>query len=171
MIIQSLNIQAIPSKSIELLVGLVGKRIIKLVRYSWWPKQDVSAECSVPEDMVFSLTAGPLAILLEDGSIVGLSSDPSLNSVVVWQDQSIEGGYFNPSALNKDDELFPITNDDLEYTGKFWPELSGLSVIGLSVLRKRSMIVLECNRPSEIGLRFTLENGVQFIASHVLAQT
>lgn len=163
-----LNVHSIPSQSKELLGELVGKRIIRLIRYSWLPKEDVSAEYCIPESMVFSLTAGPLAILLEDGSIVGISSDPSLNSIVLWQDRLVEGDCSNPSALHEDEELFPVLSDDSVYADVFWQRLSDLTITSLSVLKKGSMTALELDRPSEIGLRFKLENGESFVASHGL---
>ena len=162
------NMAAIPSASIELLRRLLGKRVTKLVRYSWWPKEEVAMECAIPDDLVFSLTAGPLAVIFDDGDVLGVSSDPALNSVVVWQDK-VSGCQPTPqNAMETDPELFALPGNDERYSKPTWSHFFGLVVSGFTVLKRSLPTAREDAKPSEIGLRINFEDGSGFIASHGL---
>ena len=146
----------------------IGKRVIKLIRYSWWPKKDIPAECGVSKELAFSFTAGPLEVIFEDESSLGLASDPSLNSVIVWRERESGGGSCVISSLSADAELYPVDSDDEEYSSLVWRGLSGRQLIGFSILKKRAPSSLESELPSELGLSFNFEENVRFIASHGL---
>ena len=156
-----------PSASLGLLSALVGVRIIDLVRYSWWPANDVAAECNLLDEQAFALTAGPLGIVFEDGRIVGLASDPAMNSVVVW-DEGARRSTSSNVALDQDEELFPISVQDEAHTTPFWRQVVGNTLVQLTILKRRTMSAKESELPSELGLRFQLQNGLSFIASHGL---
>lgn len=57
------------------------------------------------------MTAGPLTVYLEGGVIIGLSSDPSLNSVIVWDEAKRDVSEVN-NSLKRGDELFAITESE-----------------------------------------------------------
>jgi len=156
----------VPSIASDLLRGLNGKTVARLIRYSWWPAPQVAIECGIQDDMAFSLTAGPLAIYFEDGTILGVSSDPSLNSVIVW-DESARSACQNTTTLVDDAELFSISD-----AGKFatasWSQFTGLPVTSVAILKREDMNAKQRSRPSEVGLRFSFPGGKSFIASHGL---
>lgn len=156
----------VPSKSTNLLRGCLGKRILRLVRYSWWPAQEVAGECGVRDEQAFSLTAGPLAVYFEGGTILGLGSEPSLNSVIVWDEGSRHASH-DPSAMERDKELFAIA-DDGRFAASGWRHFNGQILSELVILKRLDLNAKEQMRPSEGGLCFRCQDGTSFIASHGL---
>ena len=116
----------------------------------------------------FSLTAGPLAVAFENGDILGVASQPSLNSVILWLDRCKDGKVQRISTLDEDIELFPINCNDDKYANSFWKQFIGLTLIDFSILKKRSMNALQRELPSEVGLSFIFERNQRFVASHGL---
>lgn len=140
------NLWRIPSGNKHLLQSVIGQRIRSLTRYSWFPLEEIASKFGVPvapEDAIFgepvapedafSLTAGPLAIELESGEIVGLSSMPSKNTVLVWLEATAER-YTRPDYLSADKELFPLHASDETFSGH-WRQLEGAVVKSISVIR------------------------------------
>lgn len=156
-----------PLMAADYLKSFVGLRATRLVRYSWWPAEEAAVECNVDRSAVFSLTAGPLSVQFESGEIMGVASDPAINSVIVW-DESARCHASLFSTLDQDEELFPISAQDELYASAFWREIVGSVLIELTVLKKRVMSAKEEGVPSELGLRFVFQNGKSFIASHGL---
>lgn len=156
-----------PSLSCDIFGYFIGKRVAKLVRYSWWKKEDVSSECSIANEQAFSLTAGPLAVVFEDGSVLGVASDPSVNSVIVWLDR-VDGQAKMAPALDEDAELFPIDSIDEIYAEPFWKQFSNVTLVGLSILKRKLMSAGERELPSELGLCFRFDGNERFIAAHGL---
>lgn len=156
----------VPSNASEYLRSLLGKRVSRLVRYSWWPAEEVGSQCGIGDDQAFSLTAGPLAVYFEDGAILGLASDSAQNSVIVW-DEAARRTNGSQRSLDADDELFAIS-DSGPFASGGWRSFAGLSLSGLTILRRVAMSLKEQSRPSEVGLRFMCSSGASFIASHGL---
>ncbi|MEO9382602.1 hypothetical protein [Chromobacterium phragmitis] len=156
-----------PSASFDLLNTLMGVKIIDMVRYSWWPADEVAAECNIREEQAFALTAGPLGIVFENGRILGLASDPAMNSVVVW-DEGARRSTSSNVTLDQDDELFPISAQDEVHSAPFWKQVIGGTLAQLTILKRNIMSAKERELPSELGLRFQLQNGLIFVASHGL---
>jgi hypothetical protein len=156
----------VPSKARVFLRRFIGNKITRLVRYSWWPAEEVGNQFGIKDELVFSLTAGPLAVYFEDGSILGVASDPSLNSVVVWDEAAISESQ-SSTSLDKDDELFAISESG-KFASDHWRRLLGMPLNSLIVLKKNRMSVKEREQPSEVGLRFNFEGNNCFIASHGL---
>ncbi|CBJ37742.1 protein of unknown function [Ralstonia solanacearum CMR15] len=156
----------VPSKASDFLRLFTGKRVARLVRYSWWPAEEVGAQCGIRDDQAFSLTAGPLAVEFEDGAILGLTSDPSLNSVIVWDEGARRAGHGSPS-LDTDDELFSIAESG-SFAGGGWRKFVGLSLDEFTILSRVAVSSKEGERPSEVGLRFKFVGGASFVASHGL---
>ncbi len=157
-----------PSQFSEELKKFIGKRVNNLVRYSWWPKQDISGECGVEREFSFSLTAGPLEVVFDDESSMGIASDPSLNSVIAWNERAPGGSVCVSLPLAEDAELYPVNSDDEVYAGQFWQKFINKRLIGFSILKKQRMTALENELPSELGLCFIFEGNLRFIASHGL---
>lgn len=156
----------VPSMAVEFLRRLRGKQVVRLIRYSWWPASEVAAQCNIEDRFAFSLTAGPLAVYFEGGIILGLSSDPSLNSVIIW-DEAARNASQDPISLDRDEELFAISESG-SFSTVFWKQLIGCCVIGVTILKRGQMNAKELQRPSEVGLRFNLSEGRNFIVSHGL---
>ena len=156
----------IPTESVDLLHACLGKRILRLVRHSWWPAEQVAGQCNIRDEQAFSLTAGPLAIYFEDGTILGLASEPPLVSVVVWDEAERKAGR-HPYTMDQDEELFPIT-DSGRFAGAGWQQFAGQILKEIIVLERAPKNAKEESRPREAGLRFRCENGRSFVASHGL---
>lgn len=157
-----------PSQFSDVLMTFVGKRVVKMIRYSWWPKEQVASECDTADALAFSLTAGPLVIVFQEGSALGVASDPSLNSVIVWLDRVVDGKVNIHPSLDEDEDLFPIDSNDEKYSDPCWKQFMNQNLVGFSLLRKRSMNLLERELPSELGLCFLFGGDKRFIASHGL---
>ncbi|AXV78505.1 hypothetical protein CJO79_07410 [Ralstonia solanacearum] len=156
----------VPSKASEFLRRFTGKKVARLVRYSWWPAEEVGTQCGIRDEQAFSLTAGPLVVHFEDGAILGLASDSSLNSVIVWDETARRAGH-GSSSLDTDDELFAISESG-PFAGGCWRQFVGLSLNGFTILRRATVSSKEGERPSEVGLRFKFDGGASFVASHGL---
>ncbi|WP_413794514.1 MULTISPECIES: hypothetical protein [unclassified Pseudomonas] len=155
----------VPSMANELLRNTNGRRVDKLVRYSWWAASEVSVNCGIQDEMAFSLTAGPLVIYFEDGIVLGFSSDPSLNSVIVWDEAARSSA--ESHSLESDDDLFAIFVAG-RFATVFWEEIVGDYVSDLTILKHREMSAKERQCPSEVGLRFRFSSGKSFVVSHGL---
>lgn len=158
-----------PSSSAGLLQGITGKRVAGLVRYSWWPKEEVASECGTATDSAFSLTYGPLGIEFEDGTVLGVAEQPSLNSVVVWLDRTGDTPNRRPT-MAEDSELYPIDAKDQQFSKKALGDFVGATLASLIVLKPRSMNALLNELPSEIGLCFVFEDGRKFVAASGIHQ-
>ncbi|MBN3816362.1 hypothetical protein G3N57_06895 [Paraburkholderia sp. Se-20369] len=155
-----------PSLAVDFLRCFIGKRVVSLVRYSWWPAEEVAGECGIKNSDAFSLTAGPLVICFDGGGILGVASSPELNSVVVWDEGGRRSGQ-NRNGLDKDGELFPISGVG-SYASEYWGGLINRPLSKVVVLKRENMNAKKQGLPSEVGLRFMFEGGESFIASHGL---
>ncbi|MGT0244770.1 hypothetical protein [Burkholderia pyrrocinia] len=155
-----------PSLAADFLKSFIGKRVVGLVRYSWWPAEDVSNECGISNSEAFSLTAGPLAVFFDEGEILGVASSPELNSVVVWDERGRRLDC-NQNSLDKDDELFPILESG-SYASNYWSRLINRSLCEIVVLKRGDMNAKKQSLPSEVGIRFVFEGELGFVASHGL---
>lgn len=156
----------VPSKASEFLRGFKGRKVTQLVRYSWWPAEAVGAQSGISDELVFSLTAGPLAVYFDNGAILGVASDSELNSIIVW-DEAARRASDDSRSLDKDDELFPISESG-KFSGSRWRNFVGLSLSGFAILKRVAMNAKQRERPSEVGLCFKFENDANFVASHGL---
>ncbi|MDY7574618.1 hypothetical protein [Actimicrobium sp. CCI2.3] len=156
-----------PSISKHILHQLIGKKVTGLVRYSWWAKEEVTNECHIRKEQTFALTAGSLAVIFEDGNVLGVASDPSMNSVIVWLDHACNQVDINP-PLCDDPDLFPILATDKIYSEPVWEKFIGSTLTAFSILKNKEMSAGEAAVPSELGLCFYFNNNECFIASHGL---
>lgn len=138
-----------------------------MVRYSWWRKDEVANECHISKEQTFALTAGPLTVTFEDGSVLGVASDPSTNSVIVWLDNA-HNQVYTDQPLCEDSDLFPILANDKIYSEPAWGKFIGCTLTRFSILKNTNMNVGEAAVPSELGLCFYFNDNEHFIASHGL---
>lgn len=158
----------IPSYALKLLERLVGQRITRLTRYSWWPKEAVPTECGIAPEDSFSLAPGSLAIGFENGEVLGVTSDPHRNSVVIWLDRDSRGNSLSPPAMDEDEDAFPIDASDPVFSQRGWADLVGTVLTGASVLHMHSGSALKKELPSEVGLCLELGVARKLIAAHGL---
>lgn len=158
----------VSSASFELLRYMMTKRIDKLIRYSWWPAEESVVKASIGSNEVFSLTAGPLAIVFENGYVVGVSSDPTLNSVILWAEEKDNKILTSEESMREIEDLFPVLNADPIYSQSSWADISQSIIVGYELLKYKHMNAIQLDRPSERGLRVLLNTGKSFILSHGL---
>src|SRR3954447_19248680 len=94
--------EQVASRRAELLGRMVGRRLVRLVRHSWWPAEEAlerlrEVDAKRGPRTVFSLTAGPLSVELDSGLILGFGSRPSEASVTVWVERD-EAGREQPAS-------------------------------------------------------------------------
>ena len=151
----------IPSRRIDMLEAVCNYTISKLVRFSWCPVDEAIKEYEIDKSDVFSLTAGPLLIYFNSGLVIGVSSNPSLNSVVLWVEKN-ESGEAVDDPTELDDELFPVESDN------DWMKFIGKTIVSFKILRKKVNSAKLAELPNEVGLLIEMNDGNQFILSHGL---
>lgn len=159
--------ETIPSEKISLLKLLEGQKIDKMVRYSWLKGDEAVEEYGIKSNDVFSLTAGPILLYFQSGMIIGASSDPSQNSVVLWVEKDGHG-YVTNELIEEDAELYSINSKDIVYSSTFWSQLEGQQIKKISIIRCKPKNAKFASLPNEVGLLLTMSNGVSFILSHGL---
>lgn len=152
-----------PSKLLDLVRSMEGRELTKLIRYSWESEDEAIDEYEITRDEVFSLTAGPLLMYFNDGLVVGCSSDPSKNSVVLWVEKNERGE--NISELSEDDdELFAIDATD----HGLWSSYLNKRINSAKIIKRNVSSAKMEELPNEVGLALSFENGAEFILSHGL---
>jgi len=159
---------AIPSRHLEILRSLIGVGITDVTRYSWCPPEQAGYEYGVSSRDVFSLTAGPVAFTFDSGLILGVASDPSLNSVLLWVEKSAEGQLTRHEPLSTDEELYPVSATDSTFASDFWRQLIGAKVNAVSILLRAPESARLAELPNEVGLCFDLGSGIKVVAAHGL---
>jgi hypothetical protein len=163
----SLRGENVPTSAQEVLDILKKSPILKAVRFSWWPAEDSAEECDIEDSEVFSFTEGPLLVYLGSGEIVGVSSDESKNSIVIWLERDI-GGNVHEEDIENDDELFPISNDDKKYSKGVWNNVSGKKVKNIVLIKRSPQNVNYEELPNEVGLIITMDSGDELVLTHQL---
>lgn len=157
-----------PMASAKILAGLAGHRITAMTRYSWWPAEEAATRVNVASHDVFSLTSGPLEVRFDTGIAIGLASDPSLNSVIVWVERDESGRLLCPEPMSEDKELHAIAVDNPKYANNIWRSAIGVRIARVIVLKRRAASARMVGLPSEVGLCLVLENGLRILAAHGL---
>lgn len=159
---------SIPSRRLEFLHELLGRRIKELTRYSWWAPEEAMRECSLVAPQVFGRTAGPLLLTFDTGIELGVANDPSLGSVVIWIERDEAGRTVVEDPLSSDTDLFPIRAEDAQYASSNWREVLGEKIRGIEILVRRAPSIRMANLPNEVGLSFELEDERTIVAVHGL---
>lgn len=146
----------IPSLRLGLLCAMLGCRITKMVRRSYWAPLEVLKLFHFKPSDLFSLTAGCLEISLDTGLICYVDSEPGLISVVVG------------SSRNDCDDGWPIEAGDDQFCRAEFRDVIGEPITRLSILRRDSENPRWESRPREVGVVIALENGPQVLLSHGL---
>lgn len=159
--------ETIPSEKISILKLLEGQYLTKMVRYSWVKGEQAVVEYELNSNDVFSLTSGPILLYFQSGMIIGAGSNPSIHSVTLWVERD-NLGYVANELTEEDSELYPIYAKDKVYSSAFWSQLEGKEVREISIIKCKPLNAKYSVLPNEVGLLFTMSNGVKFILSHGL---
>ena len=154
----------IPSKKMELLSKIRGLVLVDMIRYSWWSLSDSIKECNIKESDVFSLTAGPIELCFSSGLTIGGTSDPSKNSVLIWQESFDNGQPAVEDLMRKDKEIHPIFAKD---QGD-WCNMLGGKIDKYYIISREPVNSIMAELANEVGLLIKLDNGYGFILSHGL---
>lgn len=157
----------IPSACIPLLQIIKNEKLSKLIRFSWWESEESAEQCEIAQDEVFSLTYGPLLLYFESGLVIGVASNPSKNSIVLWVEKD-NTGYIKDEAIENDTELYPIDAEDKIYSTSYWAQIVGQKIKKLNIIERDPYNALYEELPNEVGLEIVMENDTKFILSHGL---
>lgn len=157
----------IPSACITLLQIIKNEKLSKLIRFSWWESEESAEQCEITQGEVFSLTAGPLLLYFESGLVIGASSNPSLNSIVLWVEKD-KTGYRKDEPIEIDTELYPVDAEDKIYSTPYWAQIVGQKIKKVNIIKRDPYNALYEELPNEVGLEIVMENDTKFILSHGL---
>jgi hypothetical protein len=150
-----------------LLFSLLGKRLTRMVRYSWLPAPEASIEYALAADSLFGRTLGPLALVFESGLVIGAVSEPRKNSVLLWAEQDGHGTS-RDGRLDEDADLHAISAADPRFSSSHWARAAGARIASIQLLRRTGQRPPRDALPSEAALRFDLDNGDHFYLAHGL---
>jgi hypothetical protein len=158
--ITPIKAENIPSKHLDLLDVVTGRKIINLCRFTWLTCEEMLNSCrerGIEQNQLFSLTPGPLLMELDSGLVLGFSNgEPRLNSIIIWVERN-EVGETTEDLLSLDDELFLIEANNEEYSKDFWSDFIGEEISSVQIYKELPKNVLYEDLPNEVGLiiRFT----------------
>jgi hypothetical protein len=161
----ALDREDVPVARRQLLVGVLGQQVDRLVRYSWWPPVQAMRECQVPPEAVFGRTAGPLLVGFANGTVVGFASQPALVSVTLWSER-VPGGL--PGELEHDGDLYPIDGCDPVYARASFRRIVGRRLTAVNVLYRLSSSVRMSSQPCQAGVVLTVDDGSELLLVHGL---
>ena len=161
------NLDKVPTKSGNILEILTSSSISNVVRFSWWPPAETSQECEIKDSEVFSFSEGPVVFYLESGEAVGVSSDESLHSIVIWLERDIDGNT-HEYDVEKDEELFPVSINDNKYNNGFCSDIDGKKIENIEVIKRKPRSPKYEELPNEVGLKLYLSNNETIILGHQL---
>ena len=161
------TLEKVPTKSERILEILTSSPISNVVRFSWWPPAESAQECDIKNSDVFSFSEGPIIFYLESGEAVGVSSDESIHSIVVWLERDKDGNT-HEYDVEKDSELFPVSIDDKTYNNRFFGGISGKKIVNIEVIKRKPRSPKYEELPNEVGLKLYLSNNEIIILGHQL---
>ncbi|VTR19266.1 Uncharacterised protein [Actinobacillus pleuropneumoniae] len=156
-----------PSKKIKLFQIAKNQTLCKLIRYSWWESSAAMEQCEIEQEDVFSLTAGPLLMYFQSGLVIGVASDPSQNSVIIWVEKD-DTGYITVDSIESDAELYPINALDKQYSNSYWSQIVGQKLMQVNIIKRDPQNALLAELPNEVGVEMIMDNGNKIILSHGL---
>lgn len=161
-------IDTLPSEKISLLDDLIGSKVTKMTRYSWWNKEESAIKCEINNKDVFSLTTGPIEIGFNSNILLGISSDVKRSSVVLWVEKY--GKNKCDDLMEEDSDLFPIQADDSKFSIDFFKSILGKTFIKYEIIKRETNNPLQWDHPREAGLVLFFSNGSQLILAHQLSK-
>lgn len=157
--------ESIPSERTNFLLNLRYRVVDKLTRCSLESAEELRKYEAKGRD-AFSLTAGPLLIHFEDGLVLGMSSNPSLNSVVLWIEKNEAGKEIAELSEQDEDYTMMDAGDHSLWAGFLNRKISNIKIIKWSPSNAKME-----DLPNEVGVDFVFEGGGGFIAAHRLHES
>lgn len=154
----------IPSNRTSLLSGLVGRKLVNIIRFNDVPEQELIEDYYMDPKDFFCCSLGPFLFYFEDGLVIGGVSDSSQNTVYIWVEKK-ENGEHCEWLQEEDEEAIPFYAKDFDE----WSIYLNQVVKSVTIIKETSEINYKVmSRPSERGVLFEFENGSGFIMSHGL---
>ncbi|MCM3703366.1 hypothetical protein [Paenibacillus macerans] len=163
----NIRLSSFPSDKIKLFQIIKNQTLSKLIRFSWWESSDAIEQCEIPEEDVFSLTAGPVLMYFQSGLVIGAASAPSQNSVNIWVEKD-DTGYITDEPIENDTELYAISALDKQYSNSYWSQIVGQKIRMVNIIKRDPQNALLTELPNEVGVEIVMDNGEKFILSHGL---
>lgn len=154
----------IPSNLTDLLKSLIGRRLVNMVRFNDVPKQELIEEYYIEPGELFCCSLGPFLFYFEDGLVIGGSSNPSRNTVLMWVERN-ESGDHTEWLQEEDERAVPFYAKDFD-DWKIYLNQVVKSVTIIKELPDSSSRYLDL--PNERGVLIEFENGTGLIMSHGL---
>ncbi|GKU76500.1 hypothetical protein L3i20_v208970 [Paenibacillus sp. L3-i20] len=129
-----------------------------MVRNSEWTGKEAVERYNLNPEAVFSFTTGPVFLYCSGGLVVAVGSNPSINSVTIRPVGRIE----------HEEEREGIDSLDNTYSDFEWTKVMHKKIQRVSIMKGVIHNVKYESLPNEVGICFTMDNGVQFILSHGL---
>ena len=165
---QSFCEEAIGSRCTVLLADLVGRRVDKMVRFSWVPPKKWGAKSAAGPASAFRFAPGPLVLWFEAGPAIGFGSLPEKASVTVWVEALPDGAHCAADPVTESEELFPIAADDPTYSDGTMAGVLGRTVKSIRVLTREAQNVLLARTPREAAIELEFDHGPTLVVAHGL---
>ena len=153
-----------PSNLKSLLAGLVGRKLINIIKFNDIPEQELIDNYYMEPDEFFPQALGPTLFYFEDGLVMGGVSDSRKNTVFMWVEKNEDGEYCE-WLQEEDEEAIPFYAKDFDewkiYLNQVVKSVTIIKEIPDSDSRKLDL-------PNERGVLIEFESGISFIMSHGL---
>ena len=154
----------IPSNLTALLASLVGRKLINIVKFNDIPEQELIEDYYMDPKDFFCCSLGPFLFYFEDGLVIGGSSNPHKNTVLMWVERN-ENDENCEWLQEEDEEAIPFYAKDFDD----WKICLNQVVKSVTIIKEISEENPKIMRlPSERGVLFEFENSSGLIMSHGL---
>lgn len=154
----------IPSNLTDLLKSLIGRRLVNMVRFNYRTEEELIEEYYMEPGEFFCCSLGPFLFYFEDGLVIGGSSNPSRNTVLMWVERN-EIGEHREWLQEEDERAIPFYAKDFD-DWKIYLNQVVKSVTIIKEIADSSSRIFDL--PNERGVLIEFENGTGLIISHGL---
>jgi len=151
------NLKYIPSNSGMVIEKLKGSRIKKMTRFSSWPLDVVEQRLSLEKKNILSYTEGPALLELHDGYSVAISTDDTLNSILLWV-EPLKDEFGEDEFLVNDTDYYPIDFNDSRFSNVDWKQVLDSEIIGIETIKSDSPTAIQEALPNENAIKILLAN-------------
>lgn len=157
---------SIPSDAKPLLSSLIGRKLVKMIRFNDDPIERLVDVFEIEPKDFFAFCPGSIVLYFADGLETGSSSDSGQNTVIMWVERN-EIGERRDWLLEEWDEATPFNAKDCEP----WKHFLGQTITSVAIIKE-----IDINDenpkidslPSECGVMLGFDNGLSLIISHGL---
>ena len=154
----------IPSNLTDLLASLVGRKLINIVKFNDIPEQELIEDYYIEPEDFFCCSLGPFLFYFEDGLVIGGSSNPHKNTVLMWVERN-ENDENCEWLQEEDEEAIPFYAKDFDD----WKIYLNQVVKSVTIIKETSETYSKIlDLPSERGVLLEFANGSGLIMSHGL---